>query len=97
MSAVLGYKAALSEVFRLRGLEVSSSPELAALVRHFRVGLPAAPPKLPPWDLNIVLHALRSPPYEPLREAPLRVVLKKALFLLAFASARRVSELQALF
>ena len=67
LSAVLVCLAAFSGVFRLRGQEVSSSPELAALVCHFRVGLYAALPFLPPWVLNVVLHALRSPPYEWLR------------------------------
>ena len=96
MSAALGYRAALSEVFHLRGLDLSSSPELAALVRQFKVSVPATCLKLPPWDLNIVLHALRSPPYEPLEDATPRHLLIKTLFLLSFMSARGVSELQAL-
>ena len=51
---------------------------------------------VPPWDLAIVLAALREFPYEPLENASLQHLTLKALFLLAVTSVRRVSELQAL-
>ena len=51
---------------------------------------------LPQWDLGIVLEALRKSPYEPLREASLKHLTLKTVFLLAVASAGRGSELQAL-
>ena len=43
-----------------------------------------------------MLRALRGPPYEPLASASFRDVTKKALFLLSLATAKRVSEIQAL-
>ena len=46
--------------------------------------------------LGIVLEALSKPPYEPLREAFLKHLTLKTVFLLAMASGRRRSELQAL-
>ena len=52
---------------------------------------------LPQWDLGlgIVLAALSKPPYELtiLREASLKHLILKTVFLLAMASARRRSEL----
>ena len=45
------------------------------------------------WD---VLEALSKRPYEPLREASLKHLTLKTVFLLAKASAGRRSELQAL-
>ena len=51
---------------------------------------------LPQWDLGIVLEALGKRPYEPLREASLKHLTLKTVFLLAMASAGRRSELQAL-
>ena len=52
---------------------------------------------LPQWDLGIVLEAQRSKsPYEPLREASLKQLTLKTVFLLAMASAGRCSEIQAL-
>ena len=50
---------------------------------------------LPQWDLAIVLEALSKPPYEPLRQASLKHLTLKTVFL-AMASAGRPSELQAL-
>ena len=49
----------------------------------------------PQWDLGIVLEALSKPPCEPLREASLKHLTLKTVFLLAMASAGRRSELQA--
>ena len=53
-------------------------------------------PVLPQWDLGIVPEALSKPPYEPLREASLKHLTLKTVFLLAMASGGRRSKLQAL-
>uniref|UniRef100_A0A803JSY7 ribonuclease H n=1 Tax=Xenopus tropicalis TaxID=8364 RepID=A0A803JSY7_XENTR len=50
----------------------------------------------PTWDLIAVLQALQRPPFEPLASIPLQWLTWKTVFLLAIASARRVSELSAL-
>ena len=50
---------------------------------------------VPKWDLS-VLAAIVEPLYEPLRHATLKDLTLKTLFLIAAASARRVSELHAL-
>ena len=57
---------------------------------------PRLTPVLPPWDLGIVPEALNKPPYEPLREATLKHLTLKTVFLLAMASGGRHSKLQAL-
>ena len=57
---------------------------------------PRVTPVLPQWALGIVLEALSKSPYEPLREASLKHLTLKTVFLLAMASAGRRSELQAL-
>ena len=57
---------------------------------------PKLTPVLPRWDLGIVLEVLSMPPYEPLREASLKNLLLKTVFLLGIASAGRRSELEAL-
>ncbi|KAK0133494.1 hypothetical protein N1851_031019 [Merluccius polli] len=51
---------------------------------------------VPRWDLPLVLGALSRPPFEPLQDLGLDVLSMKTAFLLAIASARRVSELHAL-
>ncbi|MPC97723.1 hypothetical protein E2C01_093052 [Portunus trituberculatus] len=46
--------------------------------------------------MNVVLKALSLAPFEPLRASSFRDLTKKTLFLVSLASAKRVSELQAL-
>ena len=62
-------------------------------MRYLLLGLFFPPP---PWDLDKVLQFLSAPPFEPLARASFLDKTKKALFLLAMATAKRVSELQAL-
>ena len=48
------------------------------------------------WDLDKILEYLSGPPFEPLLDASFRNKTRKALFLLAMATAKRVGEIQAL-
>ena len=52
--------------------------------------------RCPRWDVFLVLAFLRESRFEPLAKATLPDLSKKALFLIALASARRVSEVHAL-
>ena len=85
----------LSAVFRFQLPSLSSHPVLRDLLRSF--ALESAPHQLrpPAWDLTLVLRFLNTSSFEPLAEVPLRV-LTQVLFLVAFATAKRVGELQAL-
>ncbi|CAC5424140.1 TFIIB [Mytilus coruscus] len=47
----------------------------------------------PNWDLSLVLLVLTKTPFEPLEEAELKYLTLKTVFLMALASAARVSEL----
>ena len=51
---------------------------------------------LPKWDLNVVLRALLAAPYEPIWEASFLHLTQKTVFLIAMATAARVSELHGL-
>ncbi len=51
---------------------------------------------VPPWDLSVILVALTEKPYEPLRLAPPKLLTLNVLFLIAAASACKISELHAL-
>ena len=53
---------------------------------------PRVRPVLSQWDLCIVLEALSKSPYKPLREASLKHLTLKTVFLLAMASAGRHSD-----
>ena len=50
----------------------------------------------PAWGLTLVLRFLNPSSFEPLAEVPLHALTQKVLFLVAFATAKRVGELQAL-
>ena len=94
---VEGYRTALSRVIELEsGRNPSLDKNLAALIRSFRIDRQFTAPLLPKWDLALVLRSLHRPPYEPLDHASLKDLSYKTCFLLAFASAARVSELHAL-
>ena len=86
----------LSAVFKFPLPEISTSPILKDLIRSFEISAPRPLFPPPPWDLDKVLQFLSGPPFEPLARASFLDKTKKALFLLAMATAKRVSELQAL-
>ena len=50
----------------------------------------------PKWDLSWVLFCLQKAPYEPLHNSSRLHVTIKTAFLLAFATAKRCSEIHAL-
>lgn len=52
--------------------------------------------RVPPWNLQGVLVTLAERQYEPLHQADMQHVVYKTLFLIALASARRISVLHAL-
>ena len=60
------------------------------------VEYPRSPLGPPSWDLNVVLRHLLSLAFEPLGSRSLRTIPKKVLFLVALATVKQVSELQAL-
>ena len=95
LSTIKGYRAMLAAVFKFPLPEISSSPVLKDLIRSFEISAPRPIFPPPPWDLDKV-EFLSGPPFEPLARASFLDKTKKALFLLAMATAKRVSELQAL-
>ena len=95
-SAIKGYRSALAPVFLHRGLDISSDPALSALFRNFDQEVVKPVVRRPKWDINVVLSSLMKRPYEPLATCSLRSLTLKTVFLLALASAKRVSELHGL-
>ena len=94
-SSIASYHSMLSGVFRFILPELSSRFVLHVLLCSFRLERPLPSPRVPPWDLLLVLHFLRGPPFEPLSSCFLRDLTQKVLFLVSLATARRVGELQA--
>ena len=63
------------------------------LIKGFERSCPPREVRPPEWDVSLVLDSLKKAPYEPLREATVKHLTHKTVFLLALASAKRVGEL----
>ena len=50
---------------------------------------------IPSWDLSLVLMALTKAPFEPLKDASLKVLTFKAVFLMALVFGKRRGEVHA--
>ncbi len=90
MAAIAAHHAHVGEQSLGRNLLVTR------FLRGTRRLRPLVRPRMPSWDLDVVLEALSKAPFEPLEEVSLRFLTIKTAFLLAISSLKRVSDLQAL-
>ena len=91
-----GYRSAIAGPIRFASdVNFGEDNLLSSLLANFKKDIPARSP-VPPWDMTLVLTALRTHPFEPMDTCDLQKVIWKTAFLLALASAKRVSELHAL-
>ncbi|XP_071084229.1 uncharacterized protein [Haliotis cracherodii] len=96
-STITTYLVALNSVLAVPdNRKITKIPELQALLRSFRLEDQKTKFRPPAWDLNVVLRGLRGPPFEPLNASSFYDLTKKTMFLLALATAARVSELHAI-
>ncbi|KAI2662393.1 hypothetical protein H4Q32_001228 [Labeo rohita] len=91
------YVAAISAYHALLdGVSVGKNPLVIRFLRGVLRLRPPTRPRVPTWDLTVVLEALCKPPFEPLEEIPIRFLTIKTVLLLALTSLKRVGDLQAL-
>ena len=96
LGAVKGYLSAISPFLRLLDQpSLFKSPVVMRFLKGLQHLFPPSPFIMPQWDLNLVLTFLMCSPFEPKHSCPL-MLLTKTVLLVAIASTRRVSELQAL-
>jgi hypothetical protein len=69
---------------------------LGDFLKSLKQKVPVQKVKFPKWELCIVLKGLRSEQFEPLDQVNFRNLTYKTVFLVALASAARVSEISAL-
>ena len=101
VNTVKGYITAIS--MRHCKVEIDGSSHtianLPAVMTWVR-GLAALNPEprviVPSWCLEVVLSALKKPPYYPILTADLKHLTLRTVFLLALTSARRASEIHAI-
>ncbi len=87
----------LSNTLRFRGKgDIGTNHVLSELIKSFQLKRPVSRSLTPRWNLAWVLLTLGKPPFEPLAQASMMNLTVKTAFLVALASARRVSEIHAL-
>ncbi|KAI2652819.1 Transposon Ty3-G Gag-Pol polyprotein [Labeo rohita] len=90
VAAIAAYHAPLG------GLSVGKNPLVTRFLRGALRLRPPVRPRVPSWDLSVVLDALCLPPFEPIEEISDCHLSFKTSFLLALSSLKRVGDLQAL-
>jgi hypothetical protein len=92
---IAGYKSAIAIVHQ-NGNKISSSPELSSLLKGLFHQIPSIKQLTPNWNLPLVLLTLTKGPFDLLHDADLKYLTLKSVFLMAVASASRVSEIHSL-
>jgi hypothetical protein len=96
-TTIEGYRSVISVTVKaIGGQDFGQNVQLTNLLLNMRKSSPAVRPQPPTWDLAFVLKVLEGPPFEPLLTVALKFVTFKTVFLTAFATAKRRSEIHAL-
>ena len=90
-----GYRSAIADKLGNVPINVSKDENLTRLLDSFHRDRPKGRRGIPPWNLSLVLHQLTKAPFEPLKEASLKHLTFKTVFLLALGSGKRRSEIHA--
>ena len=85
----------LGTVLRHYKMNLADDKDIADVIRSFQLEVPKKHSNSLGWNLDVVLKYLCMPKFEPLESSSLLNLTKKALFLTALCTAKRVSELQA--
>ena len=96
-STISGYKSAIASIHKgWNHSTVSNNVSLSRLIKGIYNVSPTVKTLLPNWDLPPVLWSLCDSPFEPLGSCDLKYLTWKTVFLVAMATASRVSEIHAL-
>ena len=94
-STIDGYRSAIADKLGSTTVNISKDDNLTRLLESFHRDRPKGRRGIPSWNLSLVLHQLTKPPFEPLRDASLKHLTFKTVFLLALGSGKRRSEIHA--
>ena len=84
-----GYRSAIADKLENSSINVSKEENLTHLLDSFHRDRPRGQRGIPAWNLSLVLHQLTKAPFEPLKEASLKHLTFKTVFLLALGSGKR--------
>ena len=90
-----GYRSAIADKLGNSTINVSKDENLTRLLDSFHRDRPKGRRGITSWNLSLVLHQLTKAPFEPLKEASLKHLTFKTVFLLALGSGKRKSEIHA--
>ena len=94
-STIDGYRSAIADKLGNSTLNISKDENLTRLLDSFHRDRPKGRRGIPSWNLSLVLHQLTKAPFEPIKEASLKHLTFKTVFLLALGSGKRRSEIHA--
>ena len=94
-STIDGYRSAIADKLGNAVVNVSKEDNLTRLLESFHRDRPKGRRGIPSWNLSLVLHQLTKAPFEPLKEATLKHLTFKTVFILALGSGKRRSEIHA--
>ena len=94
-STIDGYRSAIADILGNSTLNISKDENLTCLLDSFHRDRPKGRRGIPSWNLSLVLHQLTKAPFEPIKEASLKYLTFKTVFLLALGSGKRRSEIHA--
>ena len=93
-STIDGYRSAIADKLGNSPINVSKDEKLTRLLDSFHRDRPKGRRSIPSWNLSPVLHQLTKAPFEPIKEASLKHLTFKAVFLLALGLGKCRSEIR---
>ena len=94
-STIDGYRSAIADKLGNSPINMRKDENLTRLLDSFHRDRPKGRRGLPSWNLSLVLHQLTKAPFEPIKEASLKHLTFKTVFLLALGSGKCRSEIHA--
>ena len=94
--SIINYRTALYNYYSPKVVSSQARENISRLIRSFQTDRPVSLDRTPNWDLNLVLNSLRKAPYEPAEDSDFLHLTYKTIFLVAFASGKRRSEIHAM-
>ena len=94
-STIDGYRSAIADKLGNLTLNNSKDENLTRLLDSLQRNRPKGRRGIPSCNLSLVLHQLTKAPFEPIKEASLKCLTFKTVFLLALGSGKRRSEIHA--
>ena len=94
-STIDGYRSAIADKLGDSILNFSKDQNPTLTLDKFYRDRPKGRRGIPSWNLSLVLHQLTKAPFEPIREASMKLLTFKTVFRLALGSGKRRSEIHA--